>query len=127
MELDLDALTATKGFWYLATPYSRYQRGIGLAFLAACRAAAWLVHRGVRIYCPIAHTHPVALAGGIDPLDHAVWLPADRPFMAAAHGLIVCRLDGWAESYGIGEEIKVFLKAGKPVIHWQPPAAVEAF
>jgi hypothetical protein len=27
--------------------------------------------------------------GGIDPTDHETWMRADRPMMAAAHGLIV--------------------------------------
>lgn len=114
-------LRETDGLWYLATPYSKYPRGLEKAFVEACRAAALLVRHGVRVYSPIAHTHPVAIHGGIDPLDHSIWLPADKPFMDAACGLLVVRMTGWAESYGIGEEIKVFEAAGKPIRHMDWP------
>jgi hypothetical protein len=108
------------GFWYLATPYSKYPRGIEAAFVDAAIQASILIKAGIRVYSPIAHTHPVATFGNIDPYDHAIWLPADKPFMDAACGLIVCKLPGWDVSFGIGEEIKLFAAAGKPVIHMTP-------
>lgn len=109
-----------EGYWYLATPYSKYPRGLEEAFQEACRQSAVLIKAGIRAYSPIAHTHPIAVAGGMDPLDHGIWLPADRPFMDGAQGLIVCKMDGWSASYGIGEEVKVFVAAGKPVIYMEP-------
>lgn len=107
-------------FWYLATPYSKYPKGIGAAFLEACKQAAVLVRGGVRVYSPIAHTHSIAQVGGIDPYDHDIWLPADRPFMDTARGLIVCKMDGWEDSYGIAEEIKIFEQADKPILFMEP-------
>lgn len=107
-------------FWYLATPYSKFPNGIERAFEAACKESALLIRAGVPIYCPIAHTHPIAMAGDIDPFDHAIWLPADKPMMDAAYGLIVCQLETWDVSYGIAEEIKVFVAAKKPVIYMTP-------
>jgi Domain of unknown function (DUF1937) len=105
------------GFFYLATPYSKYPEGIEEAFRLACRATAKLIRAGVRVYSPIAHTHPVAIHGGLDPFDHATWLPADRPFMEAARALVVLMADGWRESVGIAEEIRIFHESGKPVIY----------
>jgi len=107
-------------YFYLATPYSKYAGGIDEAFKLACRAAAEFVKVGIPVYSPIAHTHPVAIHGGIDPYDHRIWLPADEPFMVAARGLIVVMADGWDESFGIAEEIKHFQKAGKPIIYTIP-------
>lgn len=106
--LDLDALRAEHGYFYLATPYSRYPGGIEAAFVEACKAAAWLVRERIGVYCPIAHTHPVAMHGRVDPLDHRVWLPADAPLMEGAAGLIVCMMPGWEESYGIAQERAAF-------------------
>jgi len=103
-------------FWYLATPYSKYPGGLDAAFEEAAKTTAKLIRLGMRIYCPIAHTHPVARYGKIDPYDHAIWLPADKPFMDAAAGLIVVKMPSWEESYGISEEIKAFKAAGKPVM-----------
>lgn len=107
---------AAEGFWYLATPYSKFPAGLEAAHKAACEYAATLIKSGVRIYCPIAHTHPIAVFGNIDPYSHAIWLPADRPFMDNAVGLIVVKMTGWEKSIGITEEIKTFKKAGKPIL-----------
>ncbi len=107
-------------YWYLATPYSKFPSGIDRAFEAACKESALLIRNRVPIYCPIAHTHPIAMEGDIDPFDHTIWLPADRPMMDAACGLIVCQMETWDISYGIAEEIKVFTAAKKPVIYMTP-------
>lgn len=107
-------------FWYLATPYSKYPSGHRNAFYAAAKQASILVRAGIPVYCPIAHTHPVAMYGGMDPFDHSIWLPADEPFMRVAHGLIVCKMSGWDVSFGIGEEIKFFAAASKPIIYMTP-------
>lgn len=116
---DLSALVDGDGFWYVATPYTKYPGGIDAAFEDACRAAAWLIERNVRVYCPIAHTHPISMHGRIDPLNHDIWLPVDRPLMRAARGLIVCMLPTWRESYGISVEIAEFKAQGKPVYYME--------
>ena len=107
-------------FWYLATPYSKYPGGIEEAFREAARQAAILVRAGVPVISPIAHTHPVAIYGFMDPLDHRIWLPVDRPIMNAACGLIVCMMEGWEESIGIKHETNIFERAGKPVVFMTP-------
>jgi hypothetical protein len=108
------------GYWYTATPYSKWPAGIEDAYRMACRETARLLKAGINAYSPIAHTHGVAMHGGIDPLSHEIWLAADRPLMDAACGLIVVRATGWEDSYGIGEEIKVFKAAGKPILYIDP-------
>jgi hypothetical protein len=113
-------------FWYLATPYSKYPDGIEAAFRAACEQSALLVKAGIPIFCPIAHTHPVAIQGGIDPFDHEIWLPADEPFMHLACGLIFCKLPSWEISYGMNEERKVFTAAGKPILDMEPGSVPDA-
>lgn len=108
------------GFWYLATPYSKHPDGLVEAFLQAVEQAALLIKAGIPVFCPIAHTHPIAVMGDLDPYDHDIWLPADRPFMEAAKGIIVCKLEGWDESFGIKKEIEAFTAAIKPVIYMEP-------
>lgn len=119
---DIDMLCSAEGFWYLASPYSKYPGGIETAFHDVCEVAAYLISQGVHLYCPIAHTHPIALYGGIDPCDHDIWLPVDQPFMDAACGLIVATMDTWHESYGIQEEIVRFTAMGKPIYYLEWPA-----
>lgn len=107
-------------FYYLATPYSRYPHGTDQAYVDACRQAALLVAAKIPVFCPIAHSHGIAVQGGLSLYDHDIWLPADAPFMEAARGLIVCMLAGWEDSYGIGEEIRTFKAAHKPIIWMEP-------
>lgn len=112
-------------FWYLATPYSKYPAGIEQAFIIACQQAALLIREKIPVYSPIAHTHPVAVNGDIDPLDHKIWLPADQPLMDGALGLIVCKMETWEISTGIKHEIEAFQKAGKPIVYMTPNTVPE--
>lgn len=109
-----------KGFWYLATPYSKHPGGIEEAFRAASREAALYVRAGIPVVSPIAHTHPIAAHGGLDFYDHSIWMPMDEPLMAAAVGLIVVRMPTWEQSKGIQMEIAAFRTAGKPIVFTEP-------
>ena len=117
---DLAALTSFR-LCYLATPYSKYKGGdLHAAFVDAARLAAELLSIGVRVYSPIAHTHPLAIHGHLDPLDHSIWLPFDEAMMEAADCLIVAHMDGWDVSYGIEHEVNFFAAAGKPIFDLDP-------
>lgn len=100
---------------YLATPYSKWKLGLEAAFIEASKLAARLMITGVKVYSPIAHTHPLAFYGGLDPLDRSIWLPFDEAMMEAAQVLIVAHMDGWQESKGIAHEIAFFERAEKPI------------
>jgi Domain of unknown function (DUF1937) len=106
-----------RGFIYVATPYTRAPGGLDAAFNAACEATGALIKQRIPAFSPIAHCHPIAIAAGIDPTDHKIWLPADAPLMAAAAALLVVKLPGWDESYGVQQEVKVFTAAHKPVLY----------
>lgn len=104
------------GYWYLATVYTKHPDGISAAFAGACEAVATLWReRGVKTFSPIAHTHPVAIHGGIDPLDHTIWMPLDEPMMRAAHGLLVVEMPGHEHSKGIAAEVEAFRSMNKPI------------
>ena len=107
-------------FWYLATPYSNYTQGVSAAFRDASRQAAMFIRAKIPIFCPIAHTHPIAVCGKLDTRDLSIWLPADKAFMEASCGIIVCMLDGWEDSKGIQYEIEFFKKSGKPIVYMTP-------
>lgn len=106
-------------YYYLATPYSKYEGGLEAAFIMAAKQTALLMQAGIPVFSPIAHTHPIAIHGGIDPLDYTVWQPVDQPMMDAATGLIVVCAPGWRESKGVAYEIEDFKLAGKPVFYME--------
>lgn len=109
-----------KSLLYLATPYSRYPGGIERAFQDAAELAARLLTAGYRVYSPIAHTHPIAIHGGLDPLDHTIWLPFDETMMLAADAILVAHMEGWQASKGIAHEIAFFRDHGKPILNVDP-------
>jgi hypothetical protein len=116
----IDELQLQSGYWYLATPYSKWAAGIDDACEVAAQLAGQLVLAGVAVFSPIAHSHTVSRAAKIDPFSHHIWLPADKPLFEAAHGLIVAALPGWSDSFGVGEEIKWAIAHGKPRVLLDP-------
>jgi hypothetical protein len=87
---------------------------------ARCGLAGRLLIAGVKVYSPIAHTHPIAECAGLDPLDHDLWLAADEPFMHVAQAILVAEMDGWQVSKGIAYEMERFQKLGKPFYFIDP-------
>lgn len=105
---------------YLATPYSKYAAGMEQAFRDAASIAAVLVLKGVKVYSPICHTHPIAVHGGIDPLSHNIWLPFDEAMMNVCEALVVVKMQGWEDSYGINYEIDYFTEDHKMAFYLDP-------
>lgn len=105
---------------YVGTPYSKYVGGIDAAFTDACRLTARLMQHGLKVYSPIAHTHPLAIHGGLDPLDLSIWLPFDGAMIDKADAMIVAMMEGWETSTGIRHEIHAFLESSKPIFFLNP-------
>lgn len=110
-------------YWFIATPYSKHPDGLDAAFLAACKARGLLLQHHIPCYSPIAHSHPVAMACGLDPRDLSIWLPAEKPIRAGACGVIMLREVSWDTSEGMKIEWDEFKEAGKPVV-WMDPDTV---
>lgn len=105
---------------YVATPYTKYRGGIECAFVRACVVTAQLLQAGLKVYSPIAHGHSISVHGRIDPLDHAIWLPFDAAIMAKSAAIVVVKMNGWDQSFGVAHEVETFRKAGKPVFTLDP-------
>lgn len=111
--------TKNMSFWYVASPYSKYPKGLDEACAEVCRSAALLVKADYPIFCPIAHSHPIATMGGL-PDDYKFWEKQDKVMMGIAKGLIVVTMHGWINSHGVLDEIKTFTDARKPIIFMAP-------
>jgi hypothetical protein len=105
---------------YLASPYASFPAGPELAFKDAAALNARLLKAGIRSFSPIVHGHPIAHLGGIDPLDHSIWLPFDEAMMHAAQALVIAEMEGWQASKGIAHEMEVFQRLGKPFYFIDP-------
>lgn len=114
----LRTMTAPHGFIYLATPYTRFDGGLGMAFEAAAAVAGDMVRRDLRVYSPIVHSHALCAKAGLDPLDWKFWMDQQVPFLLASDVLVVALLPGYFESAGVTQEIRQAEELGKPVIYW---------
>lgn len=113
--LSIHDIAHVRGYWYVATPYSKWAGGIDDAAREATLLGGRLMREGVgNIFVPIVGSHQIATACDIDPLSHTIWLAHDRPMMEGAFGLLVAALPGWRDSFGIEQEIEAFKDMGKP-------------
>lgn len=113
-------------YWYLGSPYSKYPGGLFNAYVHCLKARGRLIKASISCFSPIIHSHQVASCCGIDPLDHSIWLPAERPMLDAACGLIILGIEGWDVSFGLSEERKAFAAAGKPEVFMDPNGSIDA-
>lgn len=109
------------GYWYLATPYSKYPLGRETSFRHSCAAAAALLRNGVAVFSPIAHGHPISEYGGLNPLDHEIWLGLDKKIFKNAYGMIIVKMPNWDGGKGIKYEIDEFKAVGKPIVYMDWP------
>jgi hypothetical protein len=105
---------------YVGSPYSKYPGGIEHAFKDICVIMANLVRHGIKAYSPIAHTHPIAKHGHIDPLNHDVWLTFDKAIMEKCGAILVAKMETWEVSYGVNQEIVFFRNRGRPIYYLTP-------
>lgn len=96
---------------YLASPYT----GAELArFEAVCLAAGGLIRAGYHVLSPIAHTHPIAVRGGLP--GNFEWYEAyDYALIDACDEVWVLMLDGWRQSRGVTKEVAYARRTGKSV------------
>lgn len=113
--------------WYLASPYSYKHEDkavvnkiLDARFRQVSADAADLIRAGLRVFSPIAHTHPIAEYGTIDHGDHTIWLPADKAIFSRCNGIIVDMLPGWDKSYGVGEELRWAEEHGMVIAYYTP-------
>ena len=104
-----------EGYWYLASVYSKWAPRLDEACDLVSRLAGKFTTAGVPVFSPIAHSHTIAMAAGIDPLSHEIWMPADKPMVDNAVGMIVAKMEKWWTSKGIAQEIIWFTEHGKPI------------
>ena len=105
---------------YLASPYSHPDRTVeALRFGEVCRIAGVLMARGLIVFSPIAHTHPIAERCDL-PREWDYWKHFDEEFIDASEKVIVAMMPGWEQSKGIAGEIVIAKEKGVPVEYLNP-------
>lgn len=101
-----------KPLTYICSPYSDPDPHVRwLRYEAACRVTAKLISEGRLVFSPIAHSHPVAIAGGMGK-GFDVWREWCLEMLHRCDDVLVLKLDGWLQSIGVNHEIAVAQAAG---------------
>ena len=101
---------------YLACPYShdddrvRRERSH-----VANEAATRLMERGLFIFSPISHTHPISEYGL--PKGWDFWERFDRPYLEVSKAMVILAVPGWGSSTGVKAERQIMEELGRPVFH----------
>ncbi len=102
-------------FIYLASPYTDPDPDVMQhRFEAAERVTAQMLKDGEAVYSPIVHCHELARRYDL-PKDFDFWEKYNFRMLAVSCEVAVLRLDGWAESKGVGHEISIATRIGIPV------------
>ena len=105
-------MLADRPLVYLACPYSHPARIVREArWRQANRAAAELMARGLLVFSPISHGHPIAEAGGL-PGDWSYWQAYSRAVLSICSTVVVLRLVGWEQSAGVAAELAIAAEQG---------------
>lgn len=99
---------------YLASPYSHSNQDIrNMRYYDACYATAALMDQGKFVFSPIVNSHPLTNFGLPDGWDY--WQQFDATMIGKCDELIVLKLEGWKQSRGIKNELKIAKFLGKPI------------
>ncbi len=96
---------------YLATPYSHPDPSIQeLRYEKACELTRILVDNSVPCYSPIAFWNPISVRFSL-PGDHGFWSAQDSAAMRGCSDMWVIKLEGWARSRGVANEMNLWQDA----------------
>lgn len=107
---------------YLASPYSHADPSVREErYRAAKKKAAELMQAGHVVFCPIAHSHPIAEDLPEEfVVNHEFWMTQDLPILRAAERVCVLMLPGWMASLGVRRELEEARKHGIRVEYINP-------
>lgn len=104
-------------FIYLASPYSHELAAIREhRFQAVSKVAALLMadNSNLIIFSPIAHSHTIAVVGGLDG-SWEKWAEFDLRMINACDALLLLQISGWQSSKGMRAEVDYAVDKGKPI------------
>jgi hypothetical protein len=79
--------------------------------------------RGVPVYSPIVHSHPVAVSYNL-PGNSSYWFAQNQAFMERSGSATIFTVPGWENSQGIKEEVSEFSLLGKALSFLSPEEAI---
>jgi len=100
---------------YLAGPYSSISPAIQeFRFQKLTEAAGVLMNKGLFVFSPVTHGHPISSMGGT-PTSFEYWKSHNFHFLATCSILFLLELDGWEQSIGVQSELLEAERLGIPI------------
>jgi len=105
---------------YLASPYSHHDPVVREErYQEALKCAVALAASGGVPYSPIVHWHVAAKLHDL-PTDATFWVWQNKAMFELCTNVIVLKLPGWEESFGVKQELSWALDKQIPVTYTQP-------
>lgn len=116
---DFNQLHIDNGYWYLATPFTKFPGGKDAAMKATLNILHQLTCHGIFVYSPIVHTYQLGMDYTM-PTDHVFWQTINENMIRAAHGVCVAMLPSWENSAGVLHEMQYAIGLGRPLVYFRP-------
>ena len=99
---------------YLASPYSGTEAQQIERYEQVCQTAADIIRMGYIVFSPIAHSHGIAVHGGLNG-DHDTWKKQNLAWLEWCNEVWVVNMPGWDTSKGVKWEMITARLMGKHV------------
>jgi hypothetical protein len=100
---------------YVAAPYTNVRDKIKLIERVNAYTVG-LINRHYIVYSPLTHNHELAVAYDL-PESFEYWQTSCRFFVTVSSEMHVLMLDGWMNSVGVQEEIRLAKELHLPIFH----------
>jgi hypothetical protein len=116
----------TDGYIYLGSPYSHPDPLVReTRYLQAMQALQTMLACRIWAYSPITHCHELAKIWNM-PTDGKFWQEYNFQMLRSSKGLFVLKLEGWAKSEGLREEIAYTTDLNKTITFLSPGDVLHA-
>lgn len=123
----MNTTESLQGLTYLATPFFHENPVImERRFEVVNQIAAELMKQREHVFSPISHSYPIAKLGGL-PKDWNYWQSFCIHTLKFCTKLSVVMQDGWRQSKGVTEELKIAQTMNMPITYITIPEELFAY
>lgn len=109
-------------FYYISNPYNGTVEQRETRVQIAAQVCGLLLKKGLHAWSLIVHNHAMMKTFNQFTLEErrSLILDFDFSLLKASSGMIVLKIDGWKESYGVRAEIGLCKKLSIPIFYLDP-------
>ncbi|MBT4879961.1 MAG: DUF1937 family protein [Alphaproteobacteria bacterium] len=109
-----------KDFYYLSHPYNGTDSEKESRVSAAKSACIHMLENNIHVFSPILHNHTIIASFGTLSLEdrRRMFLSFDFSLLSASAAMILLKLDGWKNSYGVQKEVEFCEEQQIPIFEY---------